>query len=387
MDVRIDLQWFRKHLLDEILPLWLKHAVCDSGFFMPNFDREWRPRKTKQATLVSQSRLLYNFAMGYRLTNESTYLAAVERGAHYLLQHFCDSEHGGWFYAVDADGRVIDEKKDSYGHAFLLFGLAHAYAVTKNEKFLHAAAQTWELMQQRLRDEFGGYFLSVARNFQQPALTRSQNPLMHLFEALLALGEASGMKTYFQDARVVADFVLSRLRRKQDGLLPEFYDASWNVAAGEKLLIDIGHAFEWAFLLARAHENGFPQHYLTAAHAFLEQGMRLGYDPIHGGIFASAHGMSLTVNNTKGWWQQCEAVRALMHFAIRRGIEKWLHPLQQTLDFIQENFIDPEFGGWYIGETPGTKTHPQDKGSVGKVDYHVVGMCTEAIRLQEMRDA
>ncbi len=60
-----------------------------------------------------------------------------------------------------------------------------------------------------------------------------------------------------------------------------------------------------------------------------------------------------------------------------------LEPLiRLNLDFVKRSFIDPVFGGWYNHE-PGPDATDADrrKGDVWKVDYHVVGMCDEALRV------
>jgi mannose/cellobiose epimerase-like protein (N-acyl-D-glucosamine 2-epimerase family) len=120
---------------------------------------------------------------------------------------------------------------------------------------------------------------------------------------------------------------------------------------------------------------GYPKHYLDWAHELLDYGMRVGYDPEAGGIFANASLEGEVIDRSKGWWQQCEAARAMMHFAVEHGREELWEPLAKTIAYFQANYIDPEFGGWYHSPTN------LNKGSEWKVDYHVVGMCEEAIRL------
>jgi mannose/cellobiose epimerase-like protein (N-acyl-D-glucosamine 2-epimerase family) len=56
------------------------------------------------------------------------------------------------------------------------------------------------------------------------------------------------------------------------------------------------------------------------------------------------------------------------------GREDLWGPFERTMAFCRANLIDPEFGGWYLDRS-------LDKGSEWKVDYHVVGLCEEAIRL------
>ena len=374
-----DFGWFRNHLLKDVLPHWLKGAVTKEGLFLPHMDRKWNPLGKNYGTLVSQSRLLYNFAKGYELTGEEQYLRAVESGAKFLIENFKDKEYGGWFWSCNREGKILDAHKSSYGHAFVIFGLSHAFKVTGDENLVDQALETWRIMNTRFKDEYGGFSLRMSREFGEIEETKSQNPIMHTFEALLALGDLNGLKHIHRDAEAVAEFVVNRLIRKRDGMLPELYTRDWRELPAERGgRIDIGHAFEWAFLLSSAVERGFPKRYLSYANRLLEYGLEIGYDPKDGGIFSPATPDGKILEGRKGWWEQCEAIRALMHFAVIRKREDLWNPLKKTLDFVKRFYIDSEFGGWY---TSIGKPRNENKGDEWKVDYHVVGMCMEAIRL------
>jgi len=377
-----DFAWFRSHVLEDILPRWLESSVTEAGLFLPHLDRQWHQRGKNYGTIVSQSRLLYNFAKGLELTGEEDYRRAVETGARFLLGNFWDGECGGWVWSCSLDGDILDPKKSSYGHAFAILGLSHAFHATGDGDLKRAALDTWEILNAHFKDPHGGIKNEMSRDFTESADFNSQNPVMHLFEALLALADQEGMDHMFAEAEQIADFVLSRLVRKQDGMLPEVYDLDWReLPADENGRIDIGHAFEWSFLLSHAVGKGLPETYLSRASELLEYGLRIGYDPEDGGILspASPEGQ-ITSSSTKGWWEQCEAARALLHFAVCRQRDDLWQPLQKTVDFFKERFVDEECGGWYTaGEGDASRL---DKGSEWKVDYHVVGMCLEAMRLE-----
>src|SRR3954451_8853137 len=180
----LDLQWFRSHLLDDILPHWLA-SVTEQGLFLSQFDYQWRPLHRNFGTLVSQGRLLYNFSQGYTLTGDKVFLNAVEGGAQFLLKHFRDQKNGGWYWSCNLDGTVKESRKDGYGHAFTLFGLTHAFRCTGNPEYHEAMLYTWEALQNHFRDQAGGYYWRMTEDFDPAENGKSQNPTMHLFEALL----------------------------------------------------------------------------------------------------------------------------------------------------------------------------------------------------------
>jgi len=383
----VPINWFREHLINDILSRWLAYAQTENGLFFPHFGRNWERLNKDICTLVSQARLLYNFSVGYRLTGQAEYLEAVNHGADALLRYFRDSERGGWWYSCKLNGETLDSDKDLYGHAFVIFGLTHAAMVTGREDLKREALDTWEVVRSRFRDAHGGFAGRLTRSFGPAPHTPSQNPIMHLFEALSALDALDDSGRVRQGGEEVAGFVLNRLIRKSDGILPELYDADWReLSAEDGGRIDIGHAFEWAYLLSRAAECNWPQHYLKPAERLLEYGLALGFDAADGGIISPVMPDGKAAFAVKGWWEQCEAIRALLHFAVVRGDAKAWEPLERVIAFARNHFVDEEHGGWFTRPpvAAGRGQAHFDKGSEWKVDYHVVGMCVEAIRLNSI---
>jgi mannose-6-phosphate isomerase len=383
-DLSPQLSWFRGHLINDILSRWLAHSQTENGLYFVHFGKTWERRDRDICTLVSQSRLLYNFSVGYRLTGQSEYLEAVNHGADALMRYFLDSECGGWCLSCNLNGETLDFQKDLYGHAFVIFGLAHAAEVTEREDLKQAAFETWELVRSHFRDSNGGFAGKLTREFAPAPHTPSQNPVMHLFEAMMTLNTLDDSRRVRQDVEDVADFILNRLRRQKDGILPELFDANWReLSKSDGGRVDVGHAFEWAYLLSHAVELGWPCDYLNAAERFLEYGgLALGFDATDGGIISPVKPDGTYIFPRKGWWEQCEAIRALLHFKIARNNARASEPLKKVIAFAQEHFVDEENGGWFMSPPVATSENPRfDKGSEWKVDYHVVGMCVEAIRL------
>ena len=375
-----DLSWFERHLLVDLLPHWLENAVTEEGLFLPHLDRRWRRREGSYGTLVSQARLLYNFAQGYRWTGREDYRVAVERGARFLMSRFRDPEYGGWVWSCAPDGRVLDASKDSYGHAFVILGLAHACRWAGVSECGEVALEAWDVLSTRLQDRYGGLVRKTTRDFAEieggPA---TQNPVMHCFEALLALSDLPGLGYMREEAQRVADFVLTRLVREEDGALPEWYTDDWSPLVGEQGgRMIIGHQFEWAYLLSTAVGRGLPEIYLDHAARLLDYGLRVGYDPAAGGVYSHLSPDGRAVSKTRVWWAQCEAARALLHFALLRGRSDLYERFERTMAFCLDSMVDDVYGGWFIG-AEGVKGRETDKGSHWKVDYHAVGLCVEAM--------
>jgi mannose/cellobiose epimerase-like protein (N-acyl-D-glucosamine 2-epimerase family) len=370
-------------LVNEHLEHWLAAAATDSGFFRVNMDRQWRPVPPQNSSLVSQSRLIYVMACGDEVTGKSEYKTAARRGADFLLSAFPDRRHGMMFFQVDEQGGVVNDQKIAYGHAFAIFGLSHAFRCTGDKRYLDASTDIWRQMQRRMAYEKGGFRAAFSRDFGQVTAPNSQNPLMHLFEALLALHDAGGGADILRDANALAEFIYGWLYDERLGRLPEQFEDDWRPAPDwPEGRIDLGHQFEWAFLLSRAVEKGFAPKYLDIASRLLEYGMKYAYDAAEGGIFSRGRYDGVTERAAKGWWQQAEHLRTLAHFIGLRGRSDLLAAYQQSWQFAKRHFIDGRYGGWFAGYTSGRDRTEAEmaKGNTWKAGYHETGMFMETLR-------
>ncbi len=385
-EVRTRLRRLRAHLREDLLPRWLLAAGPD-GLLRCRLDRTWRPYGEPRATLVSQARLIYNFAVGWDVTDDPAYLDAVERASLFFIRHFMDRAQGGCHWAVGLNGAVLDDRKDAYGHAFALFGLAHAARVLRDDRMLAAAQQVREVVADHLTDAQGGLIPSATADWEPLADTRSQNPVMHWFEAQLALAEATMGRQGIREAGRTAQFVAGLLIAGK-GPLPEVYDARWvplPEAAGGRY--DLGHHLEWAWLFCRGFQQGLDDTWLPHAHHLADLGLRMGWDEEQPGLFSPARPDGSIVSRGKSRWEQCETARAMLRLGLAHNRPDLLDSFCRVIDSFRSRFLDPDHGGWYDrveadGSVPNT-----DKGSEWKVDYHVVGLCREACDWLRAADA
>lgn len=378
-----DAKWHERALVDGHLKHWLAAAPSESGFLRSNVTRGWQPREQKSTDLVAQSRQIYVLLSGYEVTGDGRYLDAARRGADFLLRHFADPVHGGFFRIVDAEGRVVRDSKHTYGHAFAIFALAHAYRVTKDERYGGAALTAWRTVNLNLRDPGGGFRSEAPRDFSGgTGGSRTQNPVMHLFEALLALYDATGSSEALAGARGIGDFVAYRLLKGlPDGgaYIPEWYNANWEPLPREGGgYIDLGHQFEWAYLLNSAEERGLPSLYTAVAQRVLDYAIKTGYDDQVGGTFNVAYADG-TVVRDKGYWQQSECLRTVMRYAALYGKPDMKRRYEQTLELVQDELIDTKNGGWFV-MTKGAcarQSCPDEQPDA----YHMTAMHREALAL------
>lgn len=380
----IDAKWHRQDL-ETHLSRWLTVAPTPSGLLLGKFDRQWRPASTNSSNLTTHSRLIYTMVVGYEVTGDTRYLDQAIRGTDFLLSYFRDPLHGGFFTSVDANGRVVNSGKNTYGHAFALLALSHVARVTKEEKYRAAALRAWRDIDLNLRDSDGGFRPEAPSDFAPTNSLRNQNPVMHMFEALLALVDATGDPQALAGAQSVGHFVLYKLLEGQpDGsaYIPEWYDEHWNPLPTKNKggYIDIGHQFEWSHLLADAERRGLPALYGLTAERLLKYALKVGYDEIDGGVFNCAYPDG-SINRDKSWWQQAEGLRALMVAASIGDRRDLWRRYEQTLKLVKEQLVDNVHGGWKLAVK---QTCDSGRCDTEQPDpYHMVGMDVIALGLSK----
>lgn len=348
---RIDTAWHRADL-DTLLQRWLAHAPQPGGGFQLRFDRAWKPQPQPELELTGQARLVYAFAAGHELTREARYLDTARRGADFLLERFSDPLHGGFFHAVKPDGQPHAMIKRAYGHAFALLALAELYRIGKDARHRDAALKAWRDIEAGFFDSSGGLVNECGRDFKPLPGSRTQNPLMHMFEAALALSDATGDKAPQAGARRLGDFVAYKLLQGQaedqggGARIPEWYDEAWQPLPTKAVggYIDLGHQFEWSHLLTTGATVS--PVYAQVAERVLTYALAAGYDDIDGGCGLRAFPDGAKTDPSKGWWQQAECLHALVVAAQATGRNDLWRRYEQTLGLIKDQLVDAEQGGW-----------------------------------------
>ncbi len=168
---------------------------------------------------------------------------SVARTGHAALVAQAQRPDGLFASIVDLNGALIDATPRLYEHAFVLLALAALHRLEPEAGHGEAAAALRARLQ-AFRHPAGGFREAGAEPFQA-------NAAMHLFEAALEW-EAAGGDTGWSDlADDLAGLALTRFIDPATGALSEFFDAAWSRRTGEAGLLEPGHQFEWAWLLAR----------------------------------------------------------------------------------------------------------------------------------------
>ncbi|VVN82335.1 AGE family epimerase/isomerase [Pseudomonas fluorescens] len=321
----------QQHFLDVIVPLW-QGPGWNAGLGLPYeaLDAGHQPLPPQRYRAMACARQLYLFSS---LIGQVP--AAEDRAAalfRALQQHFHDAEHGGWFYSIDPQGTPLDQRKDLYTHAFILFACAHYWDKVREpqvESVLNAALQ---VIAQRFATGDGLYEASLDRDWSSLDTGPLQNPLMHLAEAFLAMLSV-------REDHAVQDALVDLCTAMHERFIDPHHDVLMEKPLGAvDNWFEPGHQFEWYFLLESSPLlRGSTLHTsLERAFAFTEH---LGVDQQTGAVRAMLTLEGLSKDATQRIWAQAEYLRAL---TLRPNSE---NAVLQQLRALQQRHLHA--GGWY----------------------------------------
>jgi mannose-6-phosphate isomerase len=187
----------------------------------------------RQAYVFARCAGLFKSGLGQDLADKAQALLAHTRASGF------DASSGHLVYTYGADGRATTVGGELYDLAFLL--LACAAAIQRGLEIGDLVTRA-ESALDGLKAPLGWYETPDQR------FPRRQNPHMHLFEAAIAMAEATGAVRY----RNIADECLALLRDRflQDGhLLFEFFDGGLGLVSAAEQGLEPGHMAEWVGLL------------------------------------------------------------------------------------------------------------------------------------------
>lgn len=354
----------------QVLPLWAECAVRPNGVFEEGLQEDGKPFEADLIRFRVQPRQTYVFAHATELGwfDGSEYVKnAVANG----FDHF-RCETGEFAFSTSKDLVVNNESKNAYEHAFAMLGYAWHYKLTKDESSLANAETCYQWFESALSDkENGGFYSST-----DDKSLRSQNPHMHLFEALMTLFEVSGNKLWLERSGKIFELFCTKFFNGTN--LVEFFDE--NLEPNHELSenIDPGHQYEWIWLLNHyEHLTGIDvSEQIAALTSFAE---KYGHSEI-GLVMDEIKNTGSTFRETSRLWCQTELLKARVALFEREPTESNERAVVDTVDLIFKHYLSKANDGCWIDQvnTDGT---PVSFHSPASTLYHIFLAITELCRV------
>lgn len=413
---RIDVADELQTELNGLADVWYPRVIDErDGGYLSQFSYDWQQANSQEKMIVTQSRHVWTLSkLGEHYPENQSYEEFAAHGFGFLKNQMWDDQAGGFFQLVTRPGEPIPNdggeiSKTLYGNAFALYGLSAYYHFSEDSEALELAKQTFNWLETHSHDPVhGGYFQPLSREGipDTTGTPKDYNSGIHILEALTEL------YTVWPD-----DLVRERLEEMfhivrdtmvtDKGYLNLYFEADWTHLSyrdSSRSVIEAniwddhvtpGHDIETAYLLLEAaHVLGMEKDEEThrIAKNLTDHTLETGWDEEAGGFYDIGYyfpgDQELTiVEDTKNWWAQAEGLNTLLimsdlypndpHNYFEKFLKQW--------EYIQNNLIDHEHGGWYdsgLDKEPDSRTDP--KAHIWKGNYHTIRSLLNCVeRLEE----
>jgi sulfoquinovose isomerase len=327
------------------------------------------------------TRMVHCFAIA-RLMGRPGAERFIDHGMAFLWNGHRDPVNGGYFWGIGEAG-PSDDRKQAYGHAFVLLAASSAKIVGHPDAD-RLLADVGEVLRNRFWEKaHGAVAEEFSRDWQPISNYRGQNSNMHLTEATMAAFEATGDKAWLDMAESIATLIVHKNARANDWRLPEHFNANWRLdrdySGGDMFRpygTTPGHWLEWTRLLLQLWELGgrkvtwLPD----AAKALFNQAIGEGWNGELGGFHYTLDWEGRPHLRNRLWWPCAEGIGAAHFLNAIDGAPLYEEWYRRIWDFISGNLIDRDNGGWRTDATdPSGKAPPL---FTGKPDlYHALQAC------------
>ncbi|MFC0632411.1 AGE family epimerase/isomerase [Brevundimonas balnearis] len=294
---------FTHWLRTSALPLWTTLGVEPDGAFADALSVCGRAQDGHRRGRV-QARQAYVLAAAGLRGWRGPWRAVATRGLNRFIETAARPD-GRLATLTATGGRVLDDTATIYDQAFTLFAMATFRRAGVGPEDLPARAGRILTAMQVDRAPSGGWREAGTHPFQA-------NAHMHLLEAALAWEGLEPEGPWRGVADEIVDLCRTRFIDAGGGFLREFFDETWAPADGaDGRLVEPGHQFEWAWLLARWGARRSDAGALDVARRLFQVGS-LGVDHARG-VVVDALDDSLRVTSSRArLWPQTERLKAAL---------------------------------------------------------------------------
>jgi mannobiose 2-epimerase len=384
-------------LTQNILPFWSTVAVdLERGGFHGSVSNDLQIDDSVERTAVVCARVLWSFSVAARTLGDPQHLRTADHAYAYLVRHFVDPVHGGIYWSVDADGIVVDERKQTYAQAFAVYALAEYARSRAGQAPLGLAFALIELIERDAADhELGGYFEARSREWSPVDDVRlspkdlnapkSMNTLLHVMEAYTTVVEVTGDESVRGRLAALTTTILDEVVDQDTGSFRLFFDDAWHPVS---TAVSYGHDIEGGWLLVAAAravgDAALVERAEQAAVDLADAVYRDGRDELGAVLYehrpASA-GVPAHTDRDSHWWAQAEGAVGFLDAYRITGELRFLEAAGACWDVISTYHIDRVHGDWFKVLDPQRRPRPTSpKVGPWECPYHHVRACLELIR-------
>jgi mannose/cellobiose epimerase-like protein (N-acyl-D-glucosamine 2-epimerase family) len=327
-------------IIEHSLPLWSTEGWDPAtGGFIDRLHQDGRADRLAPRRVFVQARQIYCFAkaaeIGWYPQGREIALQGLE---HLLTKAKSPDGRPGFVHTLAHDGSVLDPRRDTYDHAFVLLALSSVYALGRDAQVRSEIDALCSYLDSQLRSPHGGFLEGWPAS-----MPRRQNPQMHLFEAMIAAFDATHDTVFQNRAGDFFALFLANLYDKQKKVLGEYFEDDWSRI--EPVSVEPGHQAEWVWLLKGFERiTGCPTGRFRAE--LLASALRYR-DEATGCLVDEGTAAGEIKRHSRRLWPQTEIAKAWIAQA-EAGEAGAADEARAALSRLQRHYLrHPVAGGWY----------------------------------------
>ena len=340
--------FYRDQLLRNTLPFWFPRSFDEEyGGFLFARDADGSLIDDDKAVWI-QGRATWLLATLYNTVEpRPEWLHGAKLGYEFLNRHCFDSD-GRMFFHVTRDGRPIRKRRYFFSETFYAIAAA-AYAKASGD----------EEAAQNARKVFGKCIEYATTPGLLPAKFTDTRPAKAIGVPMILTNTAHQLRETIGDERcdpwietwisgIERDFVKDDIRCVMEQVAPD--GSIIDHIDGRTL--NPGHAIEgaWFILHEAKHRNNDP-HLIDLGCRMLDYMWERGWDKEFGGILYFRDVYHKPVQeywqDMKFWWPHNEAIIATLLAYLMTGEEKYADWHKQVHAYAYAHFLDPVHGEWF----------------------------------------
>lgn len=335
-------------------------APDGSSYYLGDDGTPWKDRNRE--TWIT-SRMLHVYSIGTMLGDKGSKTLA-ESALKGLKGALKDTEHGGWYSGLRADGEILPNKQ-CYAHAFVILSASSAMLakIDGAEELLKEALELFDLRfwdeKEKLCVDTWNTEFTVLDDY------RGLNANMHTVEAFLAVADALSDEKYRQRAGGIIEHVIKWFS-ENSFRIPEHFTKDWkeDLECNKEQPADQfkpygatpGHGIEWARLISQWALSTYRTEsssiltgkYVEAAKALYNRAIKDAWN------VDGAEGLVYTTD-----WEGNPVIHDRMHWTLAEAINtssvlwqitnnrRYAEDYSKFMKYLDEKVLDHENGSWF----------------------------------------
>lgn len=366
---------YKDGLLENILPFWLRHSIDKKyGGFMFALDQDGTIVDTDKG-VWQHGRFTWMLATLYNeVEQKQEWLELAINGANFLIDH-CIDEDRRMFFVMDREGKPVRKRRYVFSETFASIAFSALYKATGEKKYEELA-----------REMFDVFFKHAMTTGMITPKYTDQRRMKGMGHPMIGIITAQELRKNLNDPSFT-EYINHWIAEIRSDFMNEEYKAVMETVGPHGEFIDHfdgrtlnpGHAIEGAwFILQEAKFQNNDEKLIKMGTTMLDWMWEIGWDKEYGGIiyFRDVKGLPVQEywHDMKFWWPQNEAIIATLMAYEMTGDKKYAKWHKMIHDWTFKHFPDEKHGEWFGYLHRDGRISSTLKGNIWKGPFHIPRM-------------